>query len=595
LELLKKNDYLRASQNFRTAIELDPNLKNNSNVLKLFAGSLQNLPTNLKNQESEKEILKVANWLRESNQLYDASEIYESCQPKNEEILLILIHIYQELNNTVLIKQRISELADVYLLENKFQKIVELSSFIEPNASINQKLSIAYENLKDMENAAKCLFLVAKEFFEYSSLNYCIDILKKAEQMNPNSIDILDLFFQAYSKLGDDISSSMYCVKMGKYYESVKENKKSEDCYKTALNLDPKAFTVTKKSKGGEYIQIKKLAAGGQACVYVCKNKSSSSKRQIICAMKELVCDGFGDANKAMAELLVINEISHPNIIEFLDMYLEINPKSEETTLSIIMPYYTLGDLHKYWLSQKDCKKSEILNFSKQIVEGIQHLHQHKIIHRDLKPANILMHSNSNGEMILKLADFGLSSQANETSMQQSVVGTSDWMAHEVRSGSKYDGRKADMFSFGLIMYFLISQTVVPAIDLVLSSKNSLQNMSKVIIQNGFSNAIKDLVLNLLSEDPNERPSPKEVIEILDNETNNIAPSSIITPLEIMPPMPKQILATSLRNFQSMNSDQISVSVDEKFVIILKSEDWSCIRKGKEIGMIPTMIIKEID
>eukprot|EP01080_Neovahlkampfia_damariscottae_P005868 gene5868-9696_t len=565
LELLKKNLYSKACENFRSAIELNSKLKSNSNVLKLFATALQRIqfdghhPTS--NQLVKKEILQVANWLKEANQLTEAAAIYQDFEPKDEEILLILIQIYQELNNKILIQQRVSDLADIYLEKKNYQKVIQLSSLIEPNSTINRKLSIAFENIDQLENASKCLYLVAKDYFDHSSYDYCIDLLKRAEQLNPNSIEIFQLFFDSFSKLSDDISASMYCVKMGKYYESIKEHKKSEDYYKTALNLDPKAFTVTKKSKGGEYIQIKKIAIGGQASVFLCKNQSTNSKRQIICAMKELICDGFDDANKAMAELLMINEISHQNIVEFLDMYLEINPKSEETTLSIIMPYYVIGDLHKYWLQQVNPTKSQIINFAKQIIEGIHHLHQHKVIHRDLKPANILMHSNSNGEIILKLADFGLSSAANENSFQQSIVGTSDWMAHEVRSGSKYDGRKADLFSFGLIFYFLISQSVMPAIDLVLSSKNSLDIMSKKILQVGFSYGIRDLVLSLVAEDPNLRPSTKEVIQILETESTQIVPSPRIDQIVKLPEMPKQILAFSKNDFIATNPDQLSVAV----------------------------------
>ena len=68
----------------------------------------------------------------------------------------------------------------------------------------------------------------------------------------------------------------------------------------------------------------------------------------------------------------------------------------------------------------------------RQIVKGVQHLHQHRIVHRDIKPANILVSADGNE---LKLADFGLCRFVKNERGESSGLtkcGTPGWMAPEM-------------------------------------------------------------------------------------------------------------------------------------------------------------------
>lgn len=52
----------------------------------------------------------------------------------------------------------------------------------------------------------------------------------------------------------------------------------------------------------------------------------------------------------------------------------------------------------------------------RQILQGIEHIHQLNIVHRDIKPQNILMKSFTNLQGAVKIADFGLGTQDNVSS-----------------------------------------------------------------------------------------------------------------------------------------------------------------------------------
>jgi len=94
-----------------------------------------------------------------------------------------------------------------------------------------------------------------------------------------------------------------------------------------------------------------------------------------------------------------------------------------------------------------------VRNFVRQILQGLNYLHERDIIHRDIKGANILV-DNKGG---IKISDFGISkkvadnilssARVNRPSLQGSVF----WMAPEVVKQTSYT-HKADIWSLGCLV-----------------------------------------------------------------------------------------------------------------------------------------------
>eukprot|EP01119_Soliformovum_irregulare_P018640 TRINITY_DN5760_c0_g1_i8.p1 TRINITY_DN5760_c0_g1~~TRINITY_DN5760_c0_g1_i8.p1 ORF type:complete len:842 (+),score=273.15 TRINITY_DN5760_c0_g1_i8:2657-5182(+) len=92
-----------------------------------------------------------------------------------------------------------------------------------------------------------------------------------------------------------------------------------------------------------------------------------------------------------------------------------------------------------------------------QILDALKYMHSQKIAHRDLKPDNILFADRF--RKVVKLIDFGYSKDLDNEEMNQTMVGTPDFIAPEVIDGQVVDVYKADMWSAGCIAYFLLFGT----------------------------------------------------------------------------------------------------------------------------------------
>ncbi|CAM9414191.1 unnamed protein product, partial [Scytosiphon promiscuus] len=100
--------------------------------------------------------------------------------------------------------------------------------------------------------------------------------------------------------------------------------------------------------------------------------------------------------------------------------------------------------------------------YFRQLMSGVKFCHDQNVCHRDLKPENLLLAS----DFSLKIADFGFAASGRETMMCHSIVGSNTYMAPEVIQrkfnlahdpGQGYDGRKADVWSAGVILFTMLA------------------------------------------------------------------------------------------------------------------------------------------
>ena len=156
------------------------------------------------------------------------------------------------------------------------------------------------------------------------------------------------------------------------------------------------------------------------------------------------------DALEREIELLKV--LKHKNIVQYLDSSLD------QSCLNIFLEYVPGGSVAALLSNYGAFEEELVRNFVKQILTGLNYLHERGIIHRDIKGANILV-DNKGG---VKISDFGISKKKvtndllGNASARQSLQGSVFWMAPEVVKQEPYT-RKADIWSLGCLVVEMLT------------------------------------------------------------------------------------------------------------------------------------------
>ncbi|XP_046383009.1 serine/threonine-protein kinase BRSK2 isoform X2 [Ischnura elegans] len=149
---------------------------------------------------------------------------------------------------------------------------------------------------------------------------------------------------------------------------------------------------------------------------------------------------------KVEREIAIMKLIDHPHVLGLSDVY------ENKKYLYLVLEHVSGGELFDYLVKKGRLTPKEARRFFRQIISALDFCHSHSICHRDLKPENLLLDEKNN----IKIADFGMASLQPEGSMLETSCGSPHYACPEVIRGEKYDGRKADVWSCGVILYALL-------------------------------------------------------------------------------------------------------------------------------------------
>lgn len=161
----------------------------------------------------------------------------------------------------------------------------------------------------------------------------------------------------------------------------------------------------------------------------------------------------------------------------------------------------------------------------KEVLQGLQYLHEDGQVHRDLKAGNILV--NSDGQV--KLGDFGVAGWLNEYKASrtrgtaETFVGTPCWMAPEVMEQTKGYNVQVDIWSLGITALELAKGVApyshfAPMQVIMKTLREPPPSLATYAVTPGMaqpqlSSQFNSFVARCLDKDPEKRPSAAELLK----------------------------------------------------------------------------------
>ncbi|XP_054454716.1 calcium/calmodulin-dependent protein kinase type II subunit gamma-like isoform X4 [Anoplopoma fimbria] len=207
------------------------------------------------------------------------------------------------------------------------------------------------------------------------------------------------------------------------------------------------AVPVTSTRFTDEYQLYEELGKGAFSVVRRCVKKSSGQEYAAkIINTKKL---SARDHQKLEREARICRLLKHPNIVRLHDSI------SEEGFHYLVFDLVTGGELFEDIVAREYYSEADASHCISQILESVNHIHQHDIVHRDLKPENLLLASKMKGAAV-KLADFGLAIEVQgDQQAWFGFAGTPGYLSPEVLRKDPY-GKPVDIWACGVILYILL-------------------------------------------------------------------------------------------------------------------------------------------
>ena len=182
---------------------------------------------------------------------------------------------------------------------------------------------------------------------------------------------------------------------------------------------------------------------GMQGTVVVAEHVAS--KRQVVAKITKL--DSKIQKDRFLSENILLAETQGCKGVVKLENYFIDGPYG----ISILekMPYDLMTLIEKDMLTVP-----QRMNVFKLVCNAVKELHDKRVVHLDIKPENILVSSDF---LSIKLCDFGNAQSLPPSGLVTTSCGTILYSAPENYSGNPFDGKKADIWSLGILYHVLIS------------------------------------------------------------------------------------------------------------------------------------------
>jgi serine/threonine-protein kinase len=275
------------------------------------------------------------------------------------------------------------------------------------------------------------------------------------------------------------------------------------------------------------YRIVKQLGAGGMGVVYQAMHRMMDRAVALKVISRKLTSrpdaiDRFRQEVKAAAKL------NHPNVV--------VTHDAEQAGDMQLLVMEFIEGISLDWFVEKrgPLPVLNACNYVMQAAKGLQHAHEHRMVHRDIKPANLML--TRKGQ--IKVLDFGLAKLAAHgptepeslghdvggkssaaLTLAGDILGTADFIAPEQVEESRAVDIRADIYSLGCTLYFLLTgQPIFPKGNARQKLESHLNRKPRPVseLRTDVPPEVAQILDKMLARNPEDRfATPAEVVQAL--------------------------------------------------------------------------------
>ena len=214
----------------------------------------------------------------------------------------------------------------------------------------------------------------------------------------------------------------------------------------------------------GSYVILDEIGAGGMGQVF--KALHSEMQREVaLKTLKNSLPVSSDSAQRFRREVQAAAQLVHPNVVVAHDA------GEVDGVRFLVMEYVEGQNLSTLVRQSGSLPLARAVDLIRQAAEGLKYAHERGVIHRDVKPGNLLL----SDEGVVKVLDLGLArfivpnentpnAHGEQLTSAGMVMGTADYMAPEQASETHTADERADIYSLGCTLHFLLTaERVFPA------------------------------------------------------------------------------------------------------------------------------------
>ena len=262
---------------------------------------------------------------------------------------------------------------------------------------------------------------------------------------------------------------------------------------------------------GTRYRILSKIGEGGMGSVYAAEHVDLEKK----VAVKVLRADVAPDdetLQQFRQEARAASKIGNLYICDVTDF-----GEVSDGRVFFVMEYLDGVSLARVLKETPTLEPGRAIAILRQVAKALGAAHDKGIVHLDVKPDNVMLIQRGKRGDAVKVVDFGIAGLLHQSTEEQEIAGTPEYVAPERASGKGYDSR-CDIYGLGITGYEMLAGSVPfhgknHLTTLTMQVKEAPEPLRKRAPK--VPAELEAVIMNMLEKDPAARPQSMAAVEAL--------------------------------------------------------------------------------